>query len=249
MSALLTSKQVCERALRMIGAYPLADSAARPEELNEALFWLDLQVAHLSGATRCFWLVPATISISLTGGTQSYALPTVLGANYPGDDIQFPIKAMLDDGSNREPLEIVTREKFEAFGDPDESGDPKYIWIDRLVPSTSSPTLKTFPILGTGVTGYSIKLVVQTFGEQIAPVGVTAGAGIGNYAHGLKASWQLWCVNELAANIGSGAVRALASTRVTEYRKEAARKLLELTAFENRQHETTPPFTKASLYA
>ena len=40
MSKLWKASGICERALRKIGAFSVNDTAADPEELAEALYWL-----------------------------------------------------------------------------------------------------------------------------------------------------------------------------------------------------------------
>ncbi|KKL65180.1 hypothetical protein LCGC14_2157550, partial [marine sediment metagenome] len=163
MSHDLSARELCERALRKIGAFPTYDTAADPEELDKALVWLDIRLAALGGKTTIFWLIPNTLSFAITADVQSYDLKTILGANFPTDGIQFPKSVWMEDsGGNRSPLTMVTRTEFEAFPDPDRSGRPEFVHIDRL----GLPTLKTWPTLGTGNTGFTIKLVVQTYAKD-----------------------------------------------------------------------------------
>ena len=85
MSKLWKASGICERALRKIGAFSVNDTAADPEELSEALYWLDLAVAELAGTEQCQWLIPTTLSIALTANTPSYDLSTALGTGNPTD--------------------------------------------------------------------------------------------------------------------------------------------------------------------
>ncbi|HEC14945.1 MAG TPA: hypothetical protein ENI72_04220, partial [Rhodospirillales bacterium] len=133
MSLEFSAKKICEKALRKIGAFSINDSAADGDELNEALEALDLLVAEQAGSTTCFWLIPATVSIPLTGGTATYDLISVLGASAPTDGIQFPVYATLKtDGGNETPLSIVTRDEYEGISKKTAGGSPDRIWIDRL---------------------------------------------------------------------------------------------------------------------
>lgn len=95
MSAVLSAVEICERALRAIGAFPVTDSAADGEQLREAMTWLDLIMAEVAGTGKLFNLIPNTISLNLINGTSRYDLNTALGANLPIDQVQFPVQAML----------------------------------------------------------------------------------------------------------------------------------------------------------
>lgn len=95
MSAVLSAKQICEQGLRNIGAFTVNDSAADGGQLRQAMTSLDLILAEEAGADRLFFLVPSTVSFTLTNGTPSYDLIGALGANAPADGFQFPIKAYL----------------------------------------------------------------------------------------------------------------------------------------------------------
>ena len=229
MSVMLSAKEICERALRKIGAFPINDTAADGEELAEALSWLDLTVAEQAGSTRCFWLVPATLSVSLTADTAEYDLITVLASSAPDDGLQFPVSATVkDDNGNETPLKLVTRTEYEEITDKTVSGTPELIWIDRL----ENPTMKTYPVLGTGLTGWSIELVVQTFAPDFHKT-------TGSKSTGLRAAWQKWAVYELSAVLGDGTIRRLPDREITMFEKRAKEGKDALEAYENRQHANT----------
>lgn len=239
MSRILTAKEICERALRAVGAFPVTQSAADTEHLREAMFWLDLNLAQLSGSTRIFWLVPDTVLQELENGVQSYALNTTLGADLPLDGIQFPVEAWLqDDAGNRGPLEIVQRHKFEDVCRPAEVGVPKFIYIDRLV----SPTMQVYPTLDADETAvYTVHLVVQRFSPNVSPGGVTGQQPQSGVLTGVRQAWQRWLILQLSHDIGSGPVYTLPESRLRRFKSEADSALSDLLAFENREHASTPP--------
>jgi hypothetical protein len=229
MSTIFTSNQICEMALRKIGVFAINDESADAYHVAVALDWLDLNMSELSGVERCWWLVPETISIPLTAEVADYDILSVLGAAAPDDGIQFPYAAAINNGGGGiTPLTINRRDEWDVISAPGTSGTPTDIYIDRQ----SSPTMQTYPVLGAGVTGYSVDLTFQTFAPSVGSVK--------NKAHGLRAAWQRWAIIQLAADIGAGPVKSLPTARINQYRKEAeiARELL--LAFENKEHVNKP---------
>lgn len=240
MSAVLTARQICERALGAIGAFPTSESAALPEHLRRAMEWLDMIMAHRAGVGRLFFLVPATISLTITNGTGSYNLDTALGSELPVDKIQFPVRAWVQDSAgNRYPVEIVTKEKFEANYNADTTGRPEIIHIDRL---PTSPILRTYPTPASDDTEtWTLKLDVQTYAPNVAPAGVTGNQPSGAILTKFRQAWQLWLVWELCHALGCGPIYTLPSSEREKYRKEADRCRIELEVYENQEHDTEPP--------
>jgi hypothetical protein len=233
MSTLLSAREICERALRLIGAYSLVDSQADAEEMREALHWLDLVVGELSGTERVLWLVPDTLTLPLAAGKSVYNLLDDLSPA-PRNGIEFPTSAALADGAgNRTPLTMLRRREFEALG-PD-TGTPSHVYVDRL----GQPTLSIWPVLGADVADgtWSIKLVAQTYGEDFAK-------GNGVKATGLRAAWQIWAVYELASHIGGGAVRRLPRSEIVDFKAIATEARRKLLAVENREHAGLPQITE-----
>jgi hypothetical protein len=232
MSTRFNAKQICEMALEDIGVISANEQGAGAEHLRRALARLDLTVAHLSGAGRCFWLIPDTLSIPLTATTQSYDLIATLASDAPDEGIQFPVAARLvDPNGNESPVTIVTRESWTDIADRDAAGSPELVWIDRL----NTPTMHTWPTLGDTTAGYAILLDVQTFGPDLtSPRKETS-------SHQLRLSWQAYLVHKLAAWLGNGPIRNLGAGFFRLREAIAKQHLDELLAFENRQHDTEPP--------
>lgn len=239
MSKVWKVSGICERALRKIGAYSINDSAADPEELAEAVYWLDLAVAELAGTSHCVWLVPTTLTIPLSADTATYDLSDVLGDDYPTDGILFPIEAYVrDDDDNDTPIEIVRRRDYEEITDKATSGKPDRIYIDRLA---DDQNISVYPVPTD--TSYSIRLVAQTYAPDF--VGSNLRAVNGNVAHGLSAEWQRWMILQNAADIGSGPVRRLPPGEISEIRRDAEISKARLLAYSNDEKDSMPRRTRA----
>lgn len=243
MSKTFTAKEICERALRAISSFAITDSAADGEHLREAMTWLDLNMAEVAGSQRLFSLIPAKVSLALTNGTGDYDLYTALGADLPLDRVQFPVEAWLvDDADNRTPLDIVTLDEFNQVSNATTNGAPLMIHISRL----PTPRLRTFPTpAADDTTTYTIEIDVQTYAPNVAPGGVTGTQPSGSALHGFRQAWQRWLVFRLASDLGSGPIFKLPQTSIDNFDKRALQAKTTLDAFENREHETTPPVTAA----
>lgn len=232
MTRILSSKQIVERAARMAGILPITETGMDREPMEEALYWLDMMVGHVSGTERLYWLVPDTTPLTLVAGQQEYLLPAALAPNAPGG-VQFPISAtlLLPSGS-REPLTIVTRSEFEAHDDLAVAvGNPTELYIDRM----SEPKLRTYPTLGAGVTDtYQVELVFQTFSPDLtAKMGVTA--------HNFRVAWNLWLCTAAAYWLSSGVLGPrMPQGERDMIKRDAAELLTQLLARENREHESLP---------
>lgn len=246
MSFLPTAKTVCERALRKIGAFSINDTAARQEDLLEALYWLDAILAQVSAINRAYWLIQPTVSFSLDNDTASVDLLDALGEDAPDDGIQFPIKAWIEDeDGNRQPLDLVAQQDIENEVDQDQTGVPTKAYIDRL----NRPTMRFFPKLPTtNTTDYTVVIMYQSFSPQIAPETVTAFSGAGNRMTSLREAWTRWAIFQLSADIGDGPVRTLPSTRIQAWREEANSALEALVAYENRAHTSTDPVVEPQTF-
>ena len=238
MSKLWKASGICERALRKIGAFSVNDTAADPEELAEALYWLDLAVAELAGTEQCQWLIPTTLSIALSANTASYDLSTALGTANPTDGVLFPIEAWIRDSNGLDtPIDIIRRRDFEDIEDKDKAGVTDRIYIDRL---NEDQNIFIYPVVDE--TGYSIRLLCQTYAANLGGTGLTA---TGNIAHGFSAEWQKWMVLQNAADIGSGPVRRLPISETDRIRAEAGTSLTKLMAHSNREKVSQPRRTRA----
>lgn len=238
MSTVLSSRELCNRVLRKIGAFPITESAADGELVQETLYWLDLALAELPGTARRFWMVSDTVSFPLTSGVQSYDLKEKLGDSWPEEGLEHVVEAWLQNSTgSRLPLEIVRRHDFEAQSKPAASGTPCIVYIDRV----AEPTLQVYPVQATD--DWSVYLILQKLGPNVAMTTPTPGGERLEARLDIPAAWQRWAIFQVSADVGDGPIRKLASSTINEWRGVSRATMAELEAFQNQQHETTPPIT------
>lgn len=225
MAKTLWASEICERALRKIGAFAINDSAANPEEVNEAAAWLDLIVDHRMQTEVITWLIEDTFTGSLIIDQISTNLETFMGTTFPDDGVLFIKEAYITDGTNDETIDIVRRKEYEDLSNKTASGRPELIYIDRLT-GTNPFTFKTYPTLGVGT--LSLKLVYQKGAPNLAD-------DPGIKRHGMPTGWQFWMVEELAASIGKGPVRRVPVTEQDRNDASADRAFARLQASQNRE--------------
>lgn len=240
MSRTLSAVDLCGRALRLIGAWPVTDSAPDGEHLREALSWLDLNMAEISGVKRFFNHIKDNLPIALTAGKDTYPLIASMGAFYPLEGVQFPVAAYLErNGSKLHDITIVTRETWRMMEGLPGSGDPSAVFIDRF----PQPTMRVWPMPADN--DATIRLHVQTNAPNVSPGGVTGTIPDASAVHSFRAAWQRFLIYRLAGDLGRGAVVKLPQGSLQEYRTEATIAERQLDAFENRQHDNEPPIVRS----
>ena len=239
MSRVLTANDICARALRAIGAFPITESAPDGEQLREAMFQLDMLMAETVGTKMMFSRYTNTLDLPITNGTGSYDFFTALGSELPTDRIQYIEHVWVEDSAgNRWPVEVTTREKFEDVSRADETGRPCWLHIDR----TAAPTLRIFPTpTTTDPEDYTLKLVCQMYAPNVAPAGVTGTQPSGSVLHNLGQAWQRWLVLRLSLDLGSGPITKLPESSLSRFERMAAKAEQALDASENREHENSDP--------
>lgn len=244
MSRTFSAADIAGRALRMIGAWPVTESAPDGEQLREAMNWLDLIMSEVAGTQELGFLQPAEVSLTLVAGTRSYVLASVLGDEYPDDGIQFVLSAwMEDENAQRHEITILSKESFDAL--EVEEGLPEKIYLDMA----ESKTLWTWPTLPSDETEtYTIKLRVQVFAPNISFKGVTGTQPTGTTLHKFAAAWQRFLTYRLAADIAAGPVAALPQSRINHFITEANEAWVALDGFQNREKTTEPPVAEPYGY-
>lgn len=242
MSNILSAKDICERSLRAIGAFPVTESAPDGEQLREAMFWLDMELAELSGTNPLLFQQQEPTGFALTPGEREYRLSNAMGSAYPSEGIQFPRGAWLqDEDGNRYDVTIISRSAWNAKAEPEQEGRPEEVYLDRLL---EGPTLYTFPTLPEDEEEtWTLYLDVQTFSPNVAPGGVTGKQPQGSIKTLMRPAWQRWAVFRNAMDIGAGPVAKISESSLTRFQKYAEQALAELLAFENREHDTEVPGT------
>lgn len=226
MSSLLSVTNICERALRKMGAYSINDTGADPEELQEAAYWLDLVVAQMVATERCTWLVEDTITIPMVADQGVYNLKSSMGASYPSDGVLFIISAWMTDGVNDLEIGLIRRQEYEEFTNKSSSGLPENLYIDRLS-NTDGQSFSVYPVPVDATR--SLKVVIQRHAPNLADQP-------GTKAHGFHLAWQLWLILATAAEIADGPVRRLPSTEVDRIRRDAQMSFDKLQANQNREN-------------
>lgn len=241
MSRLLPVSKIAEASLQKIGAFTISMVAPDPDELARTIFWMDLIVAELVGTGRAHWLIPATVTKTLTATTASYDLGNFLGTDYPADGILFPVRAYIRDAAGQDtPVDIIARDEYESISQKTEAGAPARIYIDR---QNNLQQLYVHPVPIDATT--SLRLVFQKYAPDMN-AGTPDGAG--NTSHGFSAEWQRWLIYQTAADIGSGPVRVIPIAELDRIRAEAQIAKEALFASSNREIVTSPPVTEGSLF-
>lgn len=230
--ALLSVSQICERALRKIGAYPIRGGSLRPEDLTETRYWLDMVMGHEAARMRTPWLIADTATVSLVASQQDYDLRQQIGAQVVPDGLQFIVSVRLYDvGADRDirRLDLLKREEWEDIEDKSRTGEPQAAYIDR----TRWPVMKLYPV-PDGVKTLTARVLYQKLASNFA------NRKFSDKTYDLHQAWNLWVVTELAAQIGDGPVRKLPQDEVRDMKKDAARLLHDLEAYDQFEQADEP---------
>lgn len=228
MARAFTLNEICERALRKIGAYSINDTGADTASMAEARFWLDMIVSHVAMKQRRFWLLPSAYSLTLTAGVGAYNLRTsITGA--PTLEFIVGVQAIpLTGTADPLPVEVMRRQDWEAL--PRESGGtPAWCWIDR----TDDPTLHLLPTPAAPIQ-YNLEVLAQRFPSDTTSLQSTAPMP------DVSRAWNLFLVTKLASELGDGPVRKLPADEVRGMQDSAARYLFDLERYEQREHADEP---------
>lgn len=232
MPRILSVNQFCERALRKIGSYSINDAGARPEEMEEARWWLDMLVGHLAARKRTWWKVPETATLTLREGVQDYSLDAELSpASASGE--QFVIQVFLDDADTGEEIHqisLLQRKEWEELEQRQDSGEPECAYVDRH----RSPTLRLSPV-PDAARSYRLRVIFQSYAPDF-----TAMAWNNRSDTEIRQSYNLYIVTALAAQIGNGPVRKLPADEVRDMKAEAGGLLSDLEAYEDHEQANEP---------
>lgn len=253
---LLSIEELCERALRKIGATAIRSSGARAEELRETRYWLDMVIGHEASRQRTWWLVGASATFNLTAGNAGpYDLNTVLTTAQAPDGVQFIVQIVLFDattGLDLLDLPLQRRQEWETrkLGPdnrpdpleaarmldvavlptpPDPPGVPQMCYVDR----EQNPSITFYPP-PDDTRVYGARVIFQSFSSDFTknlPVDKT---------YKLRTSMNLWAVTTVAAQIGNGPVRKLPLDEVKDMKAEAQQLRNDLEAYEFHEQASEP---------
>ena len=213
--ATFSAAEICEMALRKVGAFAINDEAADQDELDETLKWLDLILAEVTGTRRCYWLTPATVTFDWPAAENSVVLADQMGADYPPTGIMFPVRAWLVDtatGLRQNELELCRRKTYEQKSNQATPGSPQILYVDRLV---EDQLAYIWPVPSTDDL-FQVALEFQAYNQSA--IGTQGGAQAGDVPIGIQKEWQLFIVTRLAAEIGDGPVKRLEQSTIRDWR-------------------------------
>lgn len=226
----LRARDICELALRKIGAFPPDDVAANPNDLDVASRALDLILKHISGKTRNLWLT-RTATVPLVAATIAGDLLTMMGSSAPENGWVAATSAFVRSSAGRDrPVNILRKRDYDDIEQKDAEGTLSDIYIDRFSPR---PTIYFYRVAPSGTTDV-LHLTFCTWGEDIR------GRPIDKQLTGARPDIDLYLVSELASRCGAGLVRALPNEERTQFREEAARDWLDVFGFVNQEHADEP---------
>lgn len=224
-------RSIAEKALQVIGAFPVSETAADPMLLDRAVQWLDDIVLHVASLQRWFWLVPRTLSLSIEAGQDAYDLHDAAGADMPDAGIQFHVTAnLITAHGHKRPLEVWRRWQWEARDPSATAGDPEAVYIDRL----PHPRMLVWP---TPFEAGTVELLAQSFPED-----VTTGSHE-KPAPG-RINWGLYLSYELAAKLAAGPIVRLPDEEMRDLRREASRMLDDLARYDAQEQADEPRRTE-----
>jgi hypothetical protein len=222
-----SANTIVERALRTIGAFSINDEGPDPAHVEEAHFWLDMQVSQLAASVDCMWLIPASIPVGLQTGLVEYRLDKFLGSNKPpNNEIQFIHQIHLrDDGGNDVPLDALTRAQYDSIPDKDEGGSPSHYYVRR---EGGFIYLLFWPVIQDD--DHQAIVTHQMFSPDVSDADEQV-------ALGLTAAWNLWAVYQLAVHLGNGAIHTVPDHESARHQAQAKEGMDALKAFENREQK------------
>lgn len=215
-----TAADIAELSLRQIGVYSPYDSGSDPAEFAVALEYLDLMLAQWVGERKYWWFVPANQTINLLADTPSYDVAALVTDNR----LQFVTNAhIIEVGkTQRQKLTLIRRSQFESEYDPETTGTPDRIYIER----NDSPQAYLLP---TPNTAYTLELSGSKYSRNVMD-------DSGVVPHDFPAAWELAMQMNLAALIGSGPVISLPIAERNDLRGQALTFMANLNSFNNAEN-------------
>lgn len=228
----LTAKDIADRALQRIGAFPATQSQADAGELRRALQWLDMLLNDV-GAKRPIAGRWSLLDIPLEAGVGDYDLADYVGA---AGDAQHVFSVNVVDGNGRVTPATMLWEEEAAEKDLNQKGSPCSVVVTRDI----YPQIKVYPepVQADVDNGRVLRLRLQTYAEAIDYT------GIADSDPGLRPGWYLWASNALAYEIGNGPVRRLNEDELTRIQKDANTGWADLLARDGLNNTGSPPVTE-----
>lgn len=223
MPHLVTAAAICELALQRIGAFPPSDDAADTDEMARALVWLSMVMDEMTAVEKPWWCVPTSQTFSLVAGRAEYDLNTLISPR-----MQMIRRVFLVDGNRATPLPLIDRIAYELIDDKTDVGTLEKAYVTR----DDSPILYTWRVPPTGTT-LKLKVYGVGFSRDMTDKN-------GNVDHEYPSAWQLYMVNRLAMELGSGPIRNLPVSERDRIQTRLDATLIKLNARTNEENLDVP---------
>lgn len=256
---ILTRNEICERALRKIGATAIRSAGSRAEEVEEASYWLDMLMGHIAARKRTWWLVPNTAEFTLTAGVWNYSLDQILGPTQAAGGVQAIIDVWLanangagidsfpdvpgwiplQDDEGTHPtyevngllrLGVLRRQEWEGIQSVD---------LPTQNPQTGSPRFCyidrgekpsiSFSPCPDAGGPYTIRALFQTYSPDFV-----SAQGINPLAMA-RETWNLCIVTGLARQLANGPVRKAPADEIRDMKEEYLSLLLDLESYDDEE--------------
>ena len=255
---IMSENEICERALRKIGATAIRSAGSRAEEIAEAKYWLDMEIGHIAARKRTWWLVPQTAVFTLTPNVWSYDLNQVLTPQQSLNGIQAVVDIWLATSGVAGPDQypnipgwLPVSDDSGVFPEVEPNGlirlghvrrqEWESVQVVELPTGTQTgsprfyyvdradrPTLKVSPCPDTNGP-YTLRVLFQTY----SPDFVSAQGNVRLAM--LRQTWNLCIVTRLAHQLGNGPIRKLPADEVRDMMAEGNSLLTDLEAYDDEE--------------
>jgi len=230
MSRLLSCNALVDHALREIGSFSSYDVSADATEHEIGLQRLDMLLAELAGTENLWFLHPTRQTVDIPVSEESFTLFGLLDPPIQFfEDTRLIVPEATD---NERPLELVRRLEYDEIRKKNESGDPRWVYIER----SESPKAFIWPVASR--TGLQMVIDGQSYAA-------TALDNLGKNAHGFPAAWQRCLIKKLAADLGSGPVKTIPADERQQKASEGEAALQKLMTRNQRENIQRQRFTQA----
>lgn len=231
-----SAREICELALRKIGAFAINDEAANDTEMEVALQCYEIIVSEIATIMGCWFLIPESFRFYWPGPTATGTVAEIMADIYPAVGIQRPIRATLIDanGVRCGNLPMVRRAAYDSVDNKSTQGRPELLYFDSLA---LEPEVSIYRVPQDGVT-WQVELEAQVFPKSILGEQINTDQS-GDVRHDFGVGWQHYMVNKLASVIGDGPVRQKQRQDLEAWETKSQNQLAELIAWDNRERRST----------
>ncbi len=228
----VTAAAIAGKALQKVGAWPPAQSAPQPHDLQRAIEAVAEVVEHKAATRRLTWL-RQVYEITLQQNVEEYDLSLATNTSGACDPtiIEHWTEAWLRPTTDPQDdrrlfMTLLFEHEWSTRRGQRSVGEPTAVWIAKL----RSPIAHVYPRPGLEHNGWILELTGQ---QEAAHLAVAQG-GI---AVPMPREWRLWLETEVAWQISDGTVRMLRADKREGLRSEAMKLWAEIDAFSAPEHQ------------